>query len=96
MGKEFTPLVNFRSTTMGKAFLLNGLVIGLIAGLSIEVRALMDVRPEVRHWSRGLKVIITTLSSAVIGILVFIVFRVFFSYGGGMLAPKEKYFTFLM
>ena len=90
----FTPLVDFRSTTMFKAFVLNAFLLALVAGMSIELRGYMDVYVHVKHFPRWKKMVMTIVGTVIIGFTVFILARILFGYGGGLLAPPEKYSSF--
>ena len=90
----FTPLVDFRSTTIFKAFILNAFLIALVAGMSIELRGYIDVRKETKDLPRLRKMLITIVGTILIGLTLFILGRFFVGYGGGLLAPPEKYSSF--
>lgn len=91
---QFKPLVNLRSTTIFKAFLLNALVLALVAGMSIELRGYMDIREQTKHLSRLKKMVITIIGTSIIGFTLFILVRFLFGYGGGLLAPTPTYSSF--
>ena len=91
---KFFPLVDFRSTTIFRAFILNALVVALLAGMSIELRGYMDVREETKNLSRFRKMLITIIGTVIIGLSLFILARLIFGYGGGLLAPTPIYPTF--
>lgn len=91
---EFSPLIDFRSTTMFRAFILNAVLLGFVAGLSIELRFFIDFRAETKHLPRSKKMLITILGTVIIGIGVFVLARFFVGFGGGLLAALEQYPTF--
>ena len=45
----FTPILDMRSTTIRKAFIINALVLALIATVSIELRRYLDIRKETKR-----------------------------------------------
>jgi len=90
----FSPLIDFRSTTIFKAFVLNSFFIALVAGMSIELRNYMDVREQTKHLSRLRKMLITIVGTIFIGFSLFLLGRFILGYGGGLLAPSEKYPSF--
>jgi len=90
----FSSLIDFRSTTIFKAFVLNSLFIALVAGMSIELRNYMDVREQTKHLSRFRKMLITIVGTIFIGFSLFLLGRFILGYGGGLLAPPEKYPSF--
>ena len=69
--------------------------IALVAGMSIELRNYMDVREQTKHLSRLRKLLITIVGTIFIGCSIFLLGRFIFGYGGGLLAPPEKYPSFL-
>ena len=90
----FEPVFDFRSTTIFRAFVLNILVIALIAGMSIELRRFIDVREQTKNLSNFHKMLITIVGTIVIGFGVFFLARILLGYGGGLLAPVPVYPTF--
>ena len=89
----FKPLINLRSTTIFKAFLLNALVLALVAGMSIELRGYMDIREQTKNLSRFRKMTITIIGTSIMGFFLFILARVMLGYGGGLLADTPNYPT---
>ena len=81
----FKPLINLRTTTIAKAFLINAIVLAVIAAGSIELRKYLDSIKETRKLSRFRKVIITISGTFFIGFIVYILARISFGFGGGML-----------
>ena len=92
----FKPLLPFRGTTIARAFLLNAILIGITTALTIEVRRTVNENrytkdfPDVPH-----KVLATAFASILIGLIAYIVLRIIFGAGGGMLAPNKPYLQFL-
>jgi len=86
----FKPLINFRGTTIARAFILNAILIGITTALTIEVRRTVNENrytkdfPDIPH-----KVLATALASILIGLLAYICLRLIFGAGGGMLAPNK-------
>ena len=39
---KFTPLYEFRGTTMWKAWVINSIILGLITAFTVEIRRIMD------------------------------------------------------
>jgi len=93
---KFKPLLPFRGTTIARAFILNAILIGITTALTIEVRRTVNENrytkdfPDVPH-----KVLATALASILIGLTAYIVLRIIFGAGGGMLAPNKPYLQFL-
>ena len=89
---RFKPLINFRGTTIARAFLLNAILIGITTAFTIEVRRTVDENrytkdfPDVPH-----KVLATAVASTIIGLTAYTLLRFIFGAGGGMLAPKNPY-----
>ena len=90
----FEPVFNFRSTTILKAFILNALMLALVAGRSIELRGYMDVREQTKHLSRFQKMVITIVGTILIGGILFVLARLLLGYGGGLLAETPHYPNF--
>ena len=92
----FKPVIDFRATSIWKAFLLNAIVLASIATLSIELRRYLDIQEETKGLSTTRKVIITMLGTFLIGILIYIVIRSLFGFGEGLLAcePFSRSFFF--
>ena len=92
----FKPVIDFRATSIWKAFLLNAIVLASIATLSIELRRYLDIQEETKGLSTTRKVIITMLGTFLIGILIYVVIRSLFGFGEGLLAcePFSRSFFF--
>lgn len=82
----FRPLIDMRATTISKAFFLNAIVLAAIATASIELRRYIDIRKETRGLSKTKKFIITMIGTFLIGILIYVIFRIVFGFGEGLLA----------
>lgn len=82
----FKPIFNLRSTTIRKSFILNAIVLALIATLSIELRRYLDIRKETKRLRILTKIWITLLGTFVIGLIIYILIRLIFGFGEGMLA----------
>ena len=85
---SFKPIFNLRATTIKKAFLLNAIVLALIASLSIELRRYLDIRKETKSLTDIHKIIITMIGTFIIGIIIYIIIRYLFGFGEGLLASK--------
>jgi len=84
-----TPIVNFRPTTIRKAFLLNAFILACIAALSIELRRWLDELQETKGLANYKKLIITLLGTYLIAICIYLLGRVLFGFGGGMLTAHK-------
>jgi hypothetical protein len=86
----FKPLINFRGTTIARAFLLNAILIGITTALTIEVRRTVNENHYTKDFpDRPHKVLATALASILIGLIAYIFLRLIFGAGGGMLAPNK-------
>ena len=92
----FKPLLSYRGTTIARAFLLNAILIGVTTAFTIEVRRTVNESrytkdfPDIPH-----KVLATAFASTLIGLTAYILLRILFGTGGGMLAPTKPYSAFL-
>ena len=92
----FKPLINFRGTTIARAFVLNAILVGITTALTIEVRKIVDENRYTKDFpDRPHKVLATAIASIMIGLTAYILLRIIFGAGGGMLAPLKPYPTFL-
>lgn len=89
---SFTGLVPWGPTTITRAFILNAVVLALIAGISIEVRGVLNIYGLTKRFSRFEKMTLTIMATFVIGVAVYFVTRLFFGFGSGMVSSQE--FTF--
>lgn len=85
---KFTPLLNFRSKTVLRAFILNALVIGLIAGIGIELRRIIEIESYTKMLNEFQKSALTILGTTIVAFFVFLIIRIIFGYGDGMVAVK--------
>ena len=83
---SFKPVVNLTATTIAKAFILNAVVLSIIAACSIELRNYLDIRKETKGLNRIQKMGITIAGTFIIGIFVYFVARLFLGFGEGLLA----------
>ena len=93
---KFKPIIDFRATSIWKAFILNAIVLCCIATASIELRRYLDVEEETKGLSTSRKVIITMLGTFLIGMIIYVIIRFIFGFGEGLLAcePFSKSFFF--
>ena len=91
----FKPLMNFRGTTMARAFLINALLIAITTALTIEVRRIIQHHKYTKELpDRPHKVLVTATASFLFALTAYIAARLIFGSGGGMLAMKKPYPTF--
>ena len=93
---KFKPVIDFRATSIWRAFVLNAVVLACIATLSIELRRYLDIKEETKGLSTTRKVLITMLGTFIIGIIIYVIVRQLFGFGEGLLAcePFSKTFFF--
>ena len=92
----FKPVINYRPTTIGRAFLLNAIFIGLTTAFTIEARRIFNTNPYTKELpDRPHKLAATVLASICIGFTAYLLCRILFGLGGGMLAPIKPYTHFL-
>jgi hypothetical protein len=84
----FKPIINLRSTTIAKAFLLNAIVLAIIAAASIELRKYLDIRKETKGLTRLQKMGITITGTFWIGMLIYLIARLILGFGEGLLANR--------
>ena len=91
---SFQPLINLRATTISKAFFLNAVVLASIATFSIELRRYLDIRSETKGLTEVNKILITLLGTFFIGIIIYVLTRLLFGFGEGLLgrSPFSKNF----
>ena len=82
----FKPLFDLRSTTIRKSFILNVLVLAIIATTSIELRSYLDIIGETKELTNSIKLIITFIGTFIIGLIIYILTRILFGFGEGLLA----------
>ena len=89
---KFTPLFEFRGTTMWKAWVINCIILGLISALTIEIRRIMDqhqyisMLPDIPH-----KFIATIIISSLAGFVAYLLSRVIFGTGEGLIEPVKMH-----
>jgi hypothetical protein len=92
----FKPLMNFRGTTMARAFFINALLIAITTALTIEVRRIIQHHKYTKEMpDRPHKVLVTATASLLFTLTAYYIARVLFGVGGGMLAPSKAYSGFL-
>lgn len=92
---NFAPIIDMRSTTIARAFFLNALILAIIAAASIELRRFIEERIETKDLSRSKKMIVTTGGSFIIGIVTYLLIRIVFGYGEGLIG-KPPFFKNLV
>ena len=85
---KFKPLFDLRSTTIIKAFLLNAIVLSIIASLSIELRNKIDIREETKGLTESNKLLLTMIGTFFMGIIVYVIIRLLFGFGDGLMAKE--------
>ncbi len=91
----FKPLINFRGTTIARAFLINAFLIGITTALTIEVRRIIQHHKYTKELpDRPHKVMATAFVSVIFALTAYIIARFIFGSGGGMLAMKTRYPSF--
>tara|TARA_Y100000590_G_C15686507_1_gene1001841 strand:- start:79 stop:333 length:255 start_codon:yes stop_codon:yes gene_type:complete len=83
-----------RATTITRAFVLNAIVLSVIAAFSIELRDMLDDMERTKGLSDIQKLLITMLGTFFIGIIIYFVCRFFFGLGEGMMATKTVHTFF--
>ena len=91
----FKPLINFRGTTIARAFVLNAILVGITTALTIEVRRIIQHHKYTKELpDRPHKVMATAFASFLFALIAYVTARILFGSGGGMLAMKKRYPTF--
>jgi hypothetical protein len=91
----FKPLINFRGTTIARAFLINAFLIGITTALTIEVRRIIQHHKYTKELpDRPHKVMATAFASVIFALTAYIIARFILGSGGGMLAMKTRYPSF--
>ena len=92
---SFKPLIRFRGTTMGKAFVLNAVLIAITTAITIETRRILDTHEFTKEFpDRPHKLGITIAVASITGLVGYIIARYTLGFGTGMLANKTPYPTF--
>lgn len=81
------PILDFRSTNINRAFLLNAFSTALIAIVTIEAKNLLD-RNEISE-SQIARTFLAFLSGFLSALVIYWVLYFLFGFGGGMLAPSQ-------
>ncbi len=89
----FKPVIDLHPTTILRAFILNSILLGIISGLTIEVRSLLD--RSKKFVSETQRVITTICISVVISFLSYSICRYLFGLGEGMIASPPWKTTFI-
>ena len=75
------PLINYRSTSIRRAFILNSIAIAIIAVVTVEIKGKLDDT----KYKKGVQVLITFSSSFLVGLFTYTIMWAIFGFGGGML-----------
>jgi len=85
---SFKPFINLKPTTIVKAFLLNAILTAIVTALTIETRRVLDESPYTKKLpDRPHKIIVTILISVLICLISYLLCRLIFGLGGGMIGP---------
>ena len=82
-------LYNFRATNIHKAFILNALATSLIAYVSVQVKAYVDILFETTLVNEFFKVTLSIIVGFIAAIAIYYILFYIFNFGGGMLAGDE-------
>ena len=85
---KFKPLIDIRSITIIRAFVLNAIVLAIIATMSIELRNKLDNIVITKGLSENNKIFLTMLGTFIIGIIVYFLIRILFGFGDGLMATS--------
>ena len=90
----FTPLIKFRGTTIAKAFIINALIMGIVAALTVETRRILNkVEFNTILPDRINKLAATMAISTGVGFITLIIMRfIFGTYGGTLDGKRLSYF----
>lgn len=90
------PLITskFRATTIPKTFIINAIVIAIIATVGIETKSFMNrkitkTNSDNYELSEVSKAFITLGSTFLAGLITYTIMYILFNFGGGMLAPNK-------
>lgn len=81
--------IRWRGTTPALAFFWNAVAIAIVAAMTIETRFFLDDYSKSKKWPKSAKLGITVATAFLFSFLVFILLRVAFGFGGGMLASVK-------
>jgi len=85
----FKPVIPFREDSIGRAFILNALILAVTAAASVELRQKLDAMEATRQLPTYQKLSITVIGAFCIGMAIYIAIRIAFGFGEGMLATKK-------
>lgn len=85
---QFKPLFNLQSITIRKAFIINAIVLASIASTSVALSRYLDIRKETKGLTETKKIWLTLLGTFIFGLIIYIVMRIFFGFGEGLLAKR--------
>ena len=87
MSSKKDYLIDFKATTIWKAFILNAIAIGLSTGITLAVKYKLDQVKALRRkiW---IKVIVAIAVAGAIAFLSFTILHFIFGFGGGMIASS--------
>jgi hypothetical protein len=100
---KMVPLINFKSTTLFRAFLLNSLAIAISAAVAIEIRELLnDKTSYIYNFVNGLIpgktlnrttiILVTFVAAFTSSCVTLLLLHILFGYGAAMIIdPKFKY-----
>lgn len=81
-------IVNYRATTLNRAFILNALATTLIALVTVEARFVIDRYTDVNN--EFVSILMTLLIGFFSALIIYWVLFFIFGYGGGMLASDTN------
>ena len=87
--KQFMGIFDFHASTVLRAFVLNAIVVGMITGLSIELRRIIDDEAYTKGISEIGKILMTITGTSAMGFIIYIVIRFIFGFGDGLVATKR-------
>lgn len=87
--KHFSGIFDFHASTVFRAFVLNAIVVGMITGLSIELRRIIDDEAYTKGISEIGKILMTIAGTSVMGFIIYLVIRVMFGFGDGLIATTR-------
>lgn len=88
---HFKPFLDFRATTIYRAFILNALVLALITVTSIEFRSRLDDFSRTKNLTEFEKASLTFFGTFLFSFFIFSLVRVLLGFGDGYLAPQPLY-----
>ena len=90
----FKSLIEFRGTTILKAFIINSIIVGIVAALTVETRNKLNEHMFNPYFPKEIhKVIVTMIVSFLISMVTYIIMRLLFgTYGGALDGKRIKNF----